>query len=73
VKRPVLLIVLLSGLSSVVSGYNGSVETIGEIRVVNLWGTWEEMGYAHGRLLGPDIKEVFEGYFLELAGGTANV
>ncbi len=72
-KRPVLLIVLISGLSSVVSGFNGSVETIGEIRVVNLWGTWEEMGYAHGRLLGPDIKEVFEGYFLELAGGTANV
>lgn len=23
--------------------------------------------------LGPDIKEVFEGYFLELAGGAANV
>jgi hypothetical protein len=66
------MIAILS-VTSVVSGFNGSVEMIGEIRVVNLWGTWEEMGYAHGRLLGPDIKEVFEGYFLELAGGTSNV
>lgn len=52
---------------------NGSLEMIGEIRVLNLWGTWEEMGYAHGYLLGPDLKEVYEGYFLELAGGQTNV
>jgi len=31
------------------------------------------MGYAHGYLLGPDLIEMYEGYFLELAGGTANV
>jgi len=73
VKRLAALIIPLLTMVSVVSGFNGSVEMIGEIRVVNLWGTWEEMGYAHGRLLGPDIKEVFEGYFLELAGGTSNV
>ncbi len=34
---------------------NGSIEYIGDIRILNLWGTWPEMGYAHGYLLGPDI------------------
>lgn len=52
---------------------NGSIEMIGEIRVLNLWGTWQEMGYAHGYLLGPDLKEMYEGYFLELAGSIENV
>ena len=51
-----------------VLGVNGSVEMIGEIRILNVWGSWEEMGYAYGYLLGPDIVEVYEGYFLELAG-----
>jgi len=48
---------------------HGSLESIGDIRVLNLWGTWEEMGLAHGYLLGPDIRTVFEEYFFELAGG----
>jgi len=50
---------------------NGSVEYIGDIRILNLWGSWEEMGYAHGYLLGPDIKSVFENYIIELAGGIS--
>lgn len=52
---------------------NGSLETIGEITIVNLWGTWEEMGTAHGYLLGPDLMDLYEGYFLELAGGQTNI
>jgi hypothetical protein len=52
---------------------NGSLETIGDIRVLNLWGSWTEIGYAHGYLLGPDVKELFETYFLEFAGGIGNV
>lgn len=72
-KMHAALMLPVIALAPLAGAFNGSVEMIGEIRVVNLWGTWEEMGYAHGRLLGPDIKEVFEGYFLELAGGTANV
>ncbi|MCK5786366.1 MAG: T9SS type A sorting domain-containing protein [Candidatus Sabulitectum sp.] len=54
-------------------GLNGSLETIGDIRVLNLWGTWEEMGYAYGYLLGQDLKDFYEGYFLELAGTQENV
>lgn len=51
---------------------NGSIEYIGDIRVLNLWGDWTEMGYAHGYLLGPDIDEVFHEYFMEMAGGASN-
>jgi hypothetical protein len=51
---------------------NGSIEYINDIRILNLWGTWTEMGYAHGYLLGPDIQEVFEEYFLEVIGSVSN-
>ncbi|RKZ10160.1 hypothetical protein DRQ25_03910 [Candidatus Fermentibacteria bacterium] len=51
---------------------NGSIEYTGDIRILNLWGTWPEMGYAHGYLLGPDIAEVFHEYFLEMVGGVSN-
>lgn len=51
---------------------NGSIEYIGDIRILNLWGTWSEMGYAHGFLLGPDISEVFHDYFFEMVGGVSN-
>ena len=51
---------------------NGSIEYIGDIRILNLWGTWSEMGYAHGYLLGPDIGDVFESYFLEMTGSVSN-
>lgn len=51
---------------------NGSIEYLGDIRILNLWGTWPEMGYAHGYLLGPDIGEVFHEYFLEMVGGVSN-
>ncbi len=51
---------------------NGSIEYIGDIRILNLWGTWSEMGYAHGYLLGPDIGDVFQEYFLEMVGSVSN-
>jgi hypothetical protein len=69
-------LIILSLITATVTSaqeLHGSLETMGEVRVLNLWGTWQEMGYAHGYLLGPDLKEVYENYFLELAGGVANV
>lgn len=68
-----LFFVLTAVLFQWAQGYNGSLENFGDIQVVNLWGTWEEMGYAHGRMLGPDLMELYDGYFLELAGGLSNV
>lgn len=42
----------------------GSLETIHGVRVLKLWGTAEQRGYAHGYLLGAEIMEVFEGVIL---------
>ena len=64
-------ILFITGVISA-GDFNGSVEYIGNIRILNLWGTWEEMGYAHGYLMGPDIGQVFHEYFLEIAGGVNN-
>lgn len=68
IKMAILLIVVSSAF-----GINGSIELIGEIRILNLWGSWEEMGYAYGYLLGPELKGFYEGYFVEFAGGIGNV
>lgn len=70
--RAYLMLALLCGVSYG-STVNGSLEAIGDISIVNLWGTWEEMGTAHGYLLGPDLMDLYEGYFLELAGGPGNI
>lgn len=51
----------------------GSLEQQGPIEVLNLWGSWEEMGYAQGYLLAPRIKLVYETYMVELAGGVSNI
>ncbi|MCK4807581.1 MAG: hypothetical protein KAT09_08030, partial [Candidatus Aegiribacteria sp.] len=51
---------------------NGSIEYFGDIKILNLWGTWSEMGYAHGYLLGPDISDFFHEYVLEMVGGVSN-
>lgn len=68
-----LLLIIALVFSVAAFAVNGSIENIGEIKVVNLWGTWSEMGYAHGYLLAPDLIDMYEGYFLELAGGVSNV
>ena len=46
--------------------------SLGDVRILNQWGTWSEMGYAHGYLLGPDIDEFFRNYVLEMLGGVSN-
>ena len=51
----------------------GSLEQQGPIEVLNLWGGWEDMGYAQGYLLAPRIKLVYETYMVELAGGVSNI
>lgn len=60
-------------LAAVLGQPNGSIEYIGPVRVVNLWGSWGGMGYAEGYLLGPEIMELYEVYLVELAGGTGGV
>lgn len=45
---------------------NGSIEFKENQRIVNLWGTHYEMGYAHGMLLGDEIMELVEEYGLQV-------
>lgn len=49
---------------------NGTVRDMGDHRVVHLWGSPEEMGYAHGYLLGDSILALATGYALDLFGLT---
>ena len=51
----------------------GSIEQQGPVEVLNLWGSWTDMGYAHGYLMAPRIKLVYETYMVELAGGVSNI
>lgn len=41
-------------------------------RVVHVWGSHREMGYAHGYLLAEEVREVFDGYALPLYGMSAS-
>jgi len=45
-------------------GVNGRIEYKENQRILNLWGTHYEMGYAHGWLLGEDIVTLCEEYGL---------
>lgn len=44
------------------SKLTGSISTIGKTRVLTLWGTPEERGFAHGYLLADDIVNILDGY-----------
>jgi hypothetical protein len=43
----------------------GSLETVNGLRVLKLWGSAEERGYAHGRLVGADLVAMFEDLVLD--------
>ena len=49
---------------SAMAEINGEIVFVDGFRVMRLWGSHEEMGYAHGYLLGAEIKELFHDYFL---------
>jgi len=42
----------------------GSLETVHGIRVLRVWGTPEERGHAHGRLLGAELLDLFDNVVL---------
>lgn len=49
---------------------NGAFRTVSGIRVLHIWGTHREMGYAHGYLLGAQIVDLFDRIFVPLVGGA---
>ncbi|HJW30708.1 MAG TPA: C45 family autoproteolytic acyltransferase/hydrolase, partial [Saprospiraceae bacterium] len=74
-SRAVLLamVVLFSVFVSQGTGaqtINGSVKTVGSQRILNLWGTNYEMGYAHGYLMASEIRDLVDNVMIGyLSGG----
>ncbi len=52
----------------------GELSRIGDMRVLRVWGTSEERGYAHGWLLADEIKRLFESFVADVrfSGGAKN-
>ena len=67
-----LMLVLFVGLSPA-QEVQGDTLTVSDRQLIYLWGTHTERGYACGYLLGEQIREVFEQYFLDyyLQGSAA--
>ncbi len=64
-----LLVLALGGITpAAAQDANGTLRDAGDHRVLHVWGTHWEMGYAHGFLLGDSILELATGYALELFG-----
>ncbi len=47
---------------------NGTLRDGGDHKVLHVWGTHEEMGYAHGYLLAEEASALAEGYILPMFG-----
>ena len=43
---------------------NGDTLTVDGKKILKIWGTHSERGYAYGYLMAENIKDVFEGYVL---------
>ncbi len=50
----------------------GELTKVGEIRVLRVWGTSKQRGYAHGYLLAEDLKRLFEAFLADkrFSGGA---
>lgn len=58
-------------VSPVAWSVSGEFQIINGVRVLNLWGTYSDMGYAHGYLLGTEIMDVVNQYMMPMIGAAA--
>ncbi len=58
------VLMLCLGCQGVSAQVNGVLDTVEGKRVLWVWGTHEERGFAHGFLLAPEVKGMFEDYIL---------
>ncbi len=69
-KMLLLLLLPISLLASVSSAQvNGYLQMVEDIPVLHLWGSNNEMGYAYGYIMGPDIVKLFENELIPEFGG----
>jgi hypothetical protein len=65
------LLVLVNGVAWPATPINGSVRQVGNQQILNLWGTYYEMGYAHGYLMADKIRDLIDTYVIgTLASGN---
>ena len=64
-----VLVLLATGAGA--AEIHGKMRVVDGQRVLHVWGTPFEMGYAHGRWLGPEIRDLFQGYILEFVPPAA--
>ncbi len=64
----ITLFILFSAANAQVNGY---LEVVGDIPVLHLWGTDEEMGYAYGNIMGRDIASLYEEGVVPNYGGVS--
>jgi len=71
-KSIVLTILILTLSLNGIAQVNGVLEDHHGKKVLTVWGTHYERGYAHGYLLGNEVKTVFENYIINyVCSGSA--
>ena len=65
-KRLLLFIIFILSLSTILSAQtvNGDTLTYDGKKILKIWGTHQERGYAYGFLMGDEIKEIAEDYII---------
>ncbi len=65
-KKLLLILILLFSISTILSAQtvNGDTLTYDGKKILKIWGTHQERGYAYGFLMGDEIKEIAEDYII---------
>ena len=64
-KKSLTIILILNINLTILAQINGTLDVIHGKKVLKVWGTHSERGYAHGYLLGEEIKHVFDEYVID--------
>lgn len=59
----------LAGVSAQTPSVNGFLRQIGDQKVLDLWGSNYEMGYAHGYMLADKIRDLIDTYMIDVVAG----
>jgi len=64
-KKLLFCLILMALVISLISQVNGSLQVFGSKRVLHVWGSHHDRGYAHGYLLPTAITTVFNDYIFQ--------
>ena len=73
-KKILLIIFLFSINYSLLAQVNGIIEVVSGKKVLTIWGTHQERGFAHGYIAGEGFKTIFDDFFVnEVCVGSVNI